>query len=161
MDKPTPIPDEGEPSITELADGIGKFARVLQEAVTLRRTGKAYMAVASDKQILEAINRLVSEPTKMKITGIVRTNGLDDPETERLFKAWVDANLARIELTTEANDPRPGIAFLVTRAGMYFSAGYLEEASEDLEDAKNIAMSTSNADLIEELRIEEKIKLCN
>ncbi len=161
MNKPTPIPNEGEPTVTELADGIGKFARILQEAVEFRRAGKAYMAVASDRQILEAINRLVSEATKMKITGIVRANGLGDPETKRLFKAWVDANLARIELTTEANDPRPGIAFLVTRAGVYFSAGYLEEALEDLEDAQNAAISTGNPDLIEELHIEERIQRCN
>lgn len=153
-----PESHEHGPSITELTEGLSKFARVLQEAVTLRKAHKPYLMIAGDPQIIEAINRLVSEPTKTTITAIVCERGLEDPEAKALFQAWTDAHLARIELTVANNDPSPGIAFLVTTAGMYFSAGYYDEALDALNNAKHVAISTKHPELIEELQIDTRIQ---
>lgn len=150
--------DNREPSILELTAGLSKFARVLQEAVTLRKAHKPYMMIAGDPQILEAINRLVSEPTKKTITDIISERGLEDPEVKELFEAWVAAHHARIELTVENNNPQPGIAFLVTTAGVYFSAGYYDKAIDALNDAKHLAISTKNPQLIEELHINARLQ---
>ena len=100
----------------------------------------------------------MSEPTKMKITDIVCERGLEDPEAKELFEAWTAAHQARIELTVENNDPKPGIAFLVTTAGVYFSAGYYDEAIDALNDAKQLAMSTEHPELIEELQIDNRLQ---
>lgn len=147
-----------EPTIAELTVGLGKFARVLEEAVTLRKAHKPYLMIAGDPQILEAINRLVSEPTKKTITDIVCDRGLDDPEAKALFEAWIATHHARIELTVDNDNPAPGIAFLVTTAGVYFSAGYYDEAIDTLNDAKHLAISTQHPELIEELQIDTRLQ---
>lgn len=147
-----------EPSITELTEGLSKFARILEEAVTLRKAHKPWQMIAGDPQILEAINRLVSEPTKQKITDTVCERGLEDPEAKALFQAWIAAHHARIELTVENNNPQQGIAFLVTTAGVYFSAGYYDEAIDSLNDAKHLATSTDHVGLIKEFQIEQRLQ---
>ena len=88
---------------------------------------------------------------KTRVIEVLRQKGPEDPETQELFKKWMDIEIAKVESipdTDRANYVRAQIMLNIDRAGLYLQGGQQEAALADLEDARTQAEQEGCGDLV-------------
>ena len=76
----------------------------------------------------------------------LRNKGPEDPETRALLSVWFDRE---VELTNAANTGRANAEFTLKRAKLYYAAGFIDEAWENLEDLRRQATQEDALDLLQ------------
>lgn len=97
--------------------------------------------------------------TKEQVLNALKTNGKEHAPTMQLLVAWIDQNRNEIR---SIGDPiieqEETIIFEIEKAELYFEAGFVHEALEELEELKDVAYD--NPDLYEQIDVLiEKIKM--
>ncbi|MBI2446700.1 MAG: hypothetical protein HYV51_02660 [Parcubacteria group bacterium] len=91
------------------------------------------------------------ESAEQRLIRLLKEKGTEDPETRELLDAWTREQEERIE---EGNDPAAKIEFNFKRARLYFDAGYVEEALENLEADRMEAWNENREELYEAIMAE-------
>lgn len=101
------------------------------------------------------------ESSEQKIIRLLKERGIEDSEAKELLVAWTVEQEKEVE---KSSDPEASILFNLKRARLYFKAGYVDEAFENFEAAREQALNESRDNLYRAImdemdQIEDRMEL--
>lgn len=94
-----------------------------------------------------------NKKSREEILEALKTKGLEDPETKEWLLAYIEESRLEVEkITSKKEHYRASIECSINNAQLFYEAGYIQEAFDDLVDTLEIAYQAGEDDLCEKIK---------